>query len=619
MTGPILAPAALNTLPAVESSLVVRAVFALLVAATAGAFLLAQTLKTEEPLVLRFSVKPRHISPNGDRVREEARVGFDISEPAEVSFAVIDSEGSEVRRIVDDRRLAGDTRHRFFWDGRDDDEHVVPDGTYRLRVTRRKENRVVDSFKTVRVDTKPPRVELLSAKPSLLAPGLRGGPRRVRLRYRGPRNLAPEFRVFRTGGRGPAKLVRLFRGDDTRTGVWDGTVRGGPTPSGNYAFNVKVRDLAGNKAEAPAPIPDARDARPGTGVTVSRFSLRGPMGVVPAGSIAVLRVGPVARRFQFALSRLGSARAIRRDRRRGGRLRVRIPRRARTGVYLVRVRASGRRAVWPLAVAGVPPRRASRRPRPLVVLPVVSWQGTNKVDSDHDGFSDTLHDARAVPPERPFAGGRLPGSFHAEAAPLLRFLDRERLPYDLTTDLSLARREGPTVGNAPGVAIAGTATWVPRRVRGILREEVERRGLKLVSFGAGSLRRTVSLLDGRLRGPTPPRGADLFGERTRLFRTDPAAPLRSEEDRLGLFRGVDSLFGEFSRFERSLALPDGARLLTSAGRAEGEPAFVAYRLGRGTVVRPGTPQWTRELRESTLSVEVPRVTRRIWALLARAR
>jgi hypothetical protein len=43
---------------------------------------------------------------------------------------------------------------------------------------------------------------------------------------------------------------------------------------------------------------------------------------------------------------------------------------------------------------------------------------------------------------------------------------------------------------------------------------------------------------------------------------------------------------------------------------------VAYRLGDGLMLRSGTPQWSRELAEARLSVEVPRVTRRIWALLS---
>jgi len=251
-----------------------------------------------------------------------------------------------------------------------------------------------------------------------------------------------------------------------------------------------------------------------------------------------------------------------------------------------------------------------------VVLPAVTWQGLNRFDSDLDGFADTLETSRSVPARRPFAGGGMPARFGSEISPLLRFLDREKLAYDLTTDLALARREGPSLANAPGVALAGTTTWLPRRVRDALREEVER-GLRVVSFGGDSLKRAVAVVGERLRDPSPPRPDDLFGERTRTFRADPPAPLRADRDRLGLFSGVDRLFGEFSVFERSERLPDGARLLTSAGREQGQAAFVAYRLGRGTVVRPGAPEWARELEERRLGVEVPSVTRRIWRLLSR--
>ena len=96
---------------------------------------------------------------------------------------------------MDDRELAGDRKYRYRWNGRDDDGSVVPDGIYRLRVVRRKEGRVVDSIKEVRVDTRPPRVSIASVEPNVIVPG---GPREVRIRYRGPRNKAPEFRVFRT-------------------------------------------------------------------------------------------------------------------------------------------------------------------------------------------------------------------------------------------------------------------------------------------------------------------------------------------------------------------------------------------------------------------------------------
>ena len=160
---------------------------------------------------------------------------------------------------------------------------------------------------------------------------------------------------------------------------------------------------------------------------------------------------------------------------------MRIPDDARTGVYLVRVRAGGRRAVWPVVVNGRPAggRRALSRPRPLVILPVATWQGVNQWDSDADGFPDTLSDATSVPADRPYAGGKVPRGLTA-ARPLLEFLDRERLSYDLTTDVALARRQGPSLSNAPGVAIAGTARWVPRQLRDGLRREVEDEGLGVV-------------------------------------------------------------------------------------------------------------------------------------------
>src|SRR5215212_9407459 len=164
---------------------IVRAVFAVLVVATVAAFFLTQQLKGDFPLVIRFATKPAHFSPNGDGYRDTTRIGFDLSEPASVSFMVVDAEGTEVRRIVGGRRLAGDAKHRFEWDGRDDDGNGVPDGTYRMRVVRRDESRVIDSQKEITVDRVPPRVALVSAKPSEIATSLPGEPQTVLLRYRG--------------------------------------------------------------------------------------------------------------------------------------------------------------------------------------------------------------------------------------------------------------------------------------------------------------------------------------------------------------------------------------------------------------------------------------------------
>jgi hypothetical protein len=79
---------------------------------------------------------------------------------------------------------------------------------------------------------------------------------------------------------------------------------------------------------------------------------------------------------------------------------------------------------------------------------------------------------------------------------------------------------------------------------------------------------------------------------------------------------VSGFVGEFTVFENSTGLPASARRLTEAGRDPGQPAFIAFGLGGGIVLRAGTPQWARELEESALSLELPQVTKRIWSLLS---
>lgn len=600
------------------SRTLVRAVFAVMVVATVAAFFLTQLLKSEPPLVIRFATQPPHFSPDGDGVRDATRIGFDLSEPASVTFMVVDAEGAEVRRLVEDRPFAGDAKHRFGWDGRDDDGRLVPEGTYRMRVVRRDESRVIDSTKKITVDLEPPRVELVSAEPSVIATNLPGDPPDVRLRYRGPKNKAPVFRVFRTGDGAP-RLVRRFRGNRSRSGVWDGEIAAGPdstapAPEGDYAFTVAVRDRAGNMTEAPLPVPRASVAQPGTGVSVRDFTLRGPLSAVPAGGQAELEVGPIDRSFDFVLSRLGDPEPVRRGGRLGGRFRIHVPDGARTGVYLVRVRAGDERAVWPLAVAGLPPRRARGEARPLVVLPALTWQGLNRLDDDADGFADRLPFADAVRVERAFAGGGLPPRFEEEVLPLLLWLDREGLPYDLTTDLALARNEGPALGNAPGVAFAGSELWLPQELLARIREYATGGG-RVAVFGADSFKRTIELGADAASNPSRPRRANAFGERTELTRTS-VAPLEVFEDGLGLFEDLSSFVGEFTVFEASTALPEGARRVTAAGRESDRPAFLALELGDGLVLRTGTPQWASELEEAALSVELPQVTKRIWRLLS---
>ena len=87
----------------------VRVVFVVLVVATVAAFFTTQQLKGEFPLVIRFATKPAHFSPNGDDYRDTTEIGFDLSEPASVTF-VVDGLGGQRGAPHRDRAPAGGRR-----------------------------------------------------------------------------------------------------------------------------------------------------------------------------------------------------------------------------------------------------------------------------------------------------------------------------------------------------------------------------------------------------------------------------------------------------------------------------------------------------------------------------
>ena len=137
-------------------------------------------------------------------------------------------------------------------------------------------------------------------------------------------------------------------------------------------------------------------------------------------------------------------------------------------------------------------------------------------------------------------------------------------------------------------------------------------GGRVASFGFDAFRRDVRLSGLRLTSPTVPRAVNAFGEATATIRI-PAAPLVVSTDRVGLFGGTDGFVGLFTDFEQQTSLARGAKLLATAGRDPHRPAFVAYSLGRGTVLRVGTPEWAGAIANDP---EVAAVTERIWTLLS---
>lgn len=589
------------------SSRLVRAVFGALVLATVAAFFITQRLKSSAPVVERVRLQV-HVSPNGDGRKDRAALRFDLPEPREVTVAIVDSSNQEVRRLADERRL-GRGRHFLSWDGRTDAGGVAAEGLYRARVALPSEARAVVSPGPVLLDRTRPTPRIVSVRP---IPG-----RGASVRYSGRSASPPLFRVYRTdrGDLSEAVEVARFRAERTaRSGRWDGLVNGRPAPEGTYAFAVTIRDPAGNVGSAPELLPPTPDgAREHSGISVTRVALAGPLEPLAAGAAAAFSVRTPLDRYRWSLTRVGAARPIALGRSTDERLSVTLPRRAPTGLYALRVEATGDSAVFPVAVRGRSTGRGARRDRPLVVLPTITWQGLNRIDDDGDGFADTLDSAGSVGLDRPFALGDAPSGYREEVEPLLAFLAAEGMEYELTTDLALARGTGPTLAGRHGVVLAGDERWLPQALLERL-SRYTRGGGRLATFGADDLRRRIELRDDQLSDPAPIGPANALGERTRRLRIAPA-PLVVTGDRIGLFARTDGFIGLFSRFEETEKLPPGATVV-AAGERE-RPALVAYRLGRGLVVRVGVRGFSGALVGADADPEVASVTRSLWTLLSR--
>jgi hypothetical protein len=221
----------------------------------------------------------------------------------------------------------------------------------------------------------------------------------------------------------------------------------------------------------------------------------------------------------------------------------------------------------------------------------------------------------------------VPSGFLGQVAPLLVFLDRQGIGYDVTTDLTLAATRRGLSAERAGVLLPGPLQWVPTGLADRLRRYVDGGG-RLAMFGADSLRRGVDVGRSRLLRPLPPTDGDPFGATLRPLRRLPASdrlePI-ADEGNTGLLTGVQSLTG-FTAVEES----DGREKVLSAMAAVDEqaqdaaeeageelppsyPAIALSRVGKGTVIRVGLPEWGRRLTAGRPTVQ--QLTRNIADIL----
>ena len=591
--------------------LLAQVLFAVLVIATLGAFLLAQRIK-QQPKAVDAQTLTRVFSPNGDGRNEVARFSIRLRRGDDVDVTVLDREtDKEVRHLVVNRHIPAKQTFGFTWDGRTDTGRLAPDAYYKLLITLRGQGRSSIANKRFILDTAPPVPAVRALGPGsgpAIVPA-RGARTGVTLRVADPGTDAPQWTIWRTDTPKPAAVVRIPSARGQREVYWDGRVDGRPAPAGTYLAQVRTRDVAGNVGNSPARVPPKGRVQGRPGVTVRYLAAQVPMQATRSGKTISVFVDARGKRYDWRLRRIGGTRTVAAGTSLEPQLKLQAPGGA-TGVYLLTLSAAGHVYRTPIAVQSG---KADRKV--LVVLPAMTWQGHNPVDDDGDGRArHAATTGRRGPRGRSRAAGCRDGFAAAGGRRCWPSCDRHGLAlrrHDRRSRCSRPRAASSRATRA--CVLAGDARWLPAVLRPAARGSSRRaaravaRHRQPAAVGVASTRPWS-----RPRPPQPP------ARHVRLAPAPARAPARLEL--LDLRRTGSSLFRDHRRQLARLRRVRGDRVdparravLAAAGRAAGQPVIVAYRLGKGVVMRLGLPQWAQRLGSDH---ELAAVMRRTWTLLS---
>jgi hypothetical protein len=281
---------------------------AALLVATATAFAVTEHLKLEDSPVINTAF-PKLFSPE----LAEARIKFRLRREEDISLEIADASGQVVKHAVGSG-VFGQAYHQFAWDGRDDSGRIVPDGTYRVHLTLKDEDRTIEFPRTITVDSTPPTIEV-DLEHQVFSPDGDGRADRVDVHYGFGE---PAWGILYVNGK---RVGRTYRKKPTGVYPWYGK---GKKP-GEYRLALAAQDLAGNTA------PSTREFT----VRLRYVELFRKRFTPRAGGTLRVRVSADAKSLAWRLgSRSGTGKPPV--------LRVPVP--SQPGRYTLTVRANGHRA-----------------------------------------------------------------------------------------------------------------------------------------------------------------------------------------------------------------------------------------------------------------------------------
>jgi hypothetical protein len=152
-----------------------------LLGCTAAAFAVTEGLKLERSPIADTNVS-KIVAP--DSIADStASIGFRLRKSDRLTVQIVDANGDVVRTLARSR-AARRGAQQFSWNGRDDANHVVPDGTYRPRVHLAREHRTILLPNPIRMDATPPLIRLVRIAPQRFSPDGDSRDERIQIRFR---------------------------------------------------------------------------------------------------------------------------------------------------------------------------------------------------------------------------------------------------------------------------------------------------------------------------------------------------------------------------------------------------------------------------------------------------
>jgi hypothetical protein len=256
-----------------------------LLVATAAAFAITERLKLTKSAVYGTVISTR-VSPTCGCVYKRAAIFFKLRRPDDITVTVLNARGQDVALLAARHYPRGAVT--LTWNGRDDINRRVRDGTYRVRIHLTGQHQTIEFPNRIQLDTKPPQVLSVEKNRDVFSPDQDHQADYVRITYTlsKPAHLAVYLGRTRV----------LYSRANVKGGIrWFGNGPNGTLKPGKYTLSVGAVDLSGNST----PVADRARVR----VEIRYIRLANTKIVARAGRPFVIGVSTDARRYSWSLGR----------------------------------------------------------------------------------------------------------------------------------------------------------------------------------------------------------------------------------------------------------------------------------------------------------------------------